>query len=197
MSRTDHCPLCQGGGLVPVWDAHATRRRTPAHRASAPCAAAPAVLRARSISQTRELTVTHGQAYMPCDLGTGMSRRGTRRTPNRKSDLGWARGSTRRSVAEPGSGGGIVRRRSPLGVGLSCRAPPLEVPEPRRSSRTERLRGSTVDFLAWSRNGLATVVVCSPESNTARQVPSPSTRTAAAQTPRNRAARPALSSPAS
>jgi hypothetical protein len=44
----------------------------------------PCPLRARPVGQTWELTVTHGQANMPCDLGTGRSQQGTRRTPKQR-----------------------------------------------------------------------------------------------------------------
>jgi len=40
---------------------------------------------------------------------------------NRKSDPNWARGSTRRSAAEPGLGRGQLVRLRPLGAGPSCR----------------------------------------------------------------------------
>jgi hypothetical protein len=42
MNRTDHCPACQGGGLVPALGAPVTGTRTPAYPRSAPCAWAAA-----------------------------------------------------------------------------------------------------------------------------------------------------------
>ncbi len=55
MNRTNHCPACQGGGLVPALGCTCDRN---AHTC-----------------------ITHGQAYMYRDLGAGMSRPGTRRSP--------------------------------------------------------------------------------------------------------------------
>ena len=72
MNSAEHCTACQGGGLVPLRDAHALGTRTAAYLCSAPCARQrPCPLRARWVSQTRGLTVTHGQAEMPHDLSTG------------------------------------------------------------------------------------------------------------------------------